>query len=166
MRRKLVLVAVLVFAIMCVEALAAFQESRWQIMDLLAYPEKIEKKYEAYSVSKASWERNDLKDGTPRWLATEDIYDYELIGSPIESVTFTAGWIDDYAHGYELTARSLLLMQAMGLSKEKAPEIFGTLFNAAFANSDTGYFIEFQGIRIEMTFFELMSMLMIVLTKS
>lgn len=45
---------------------------------------------EAYSVSKANWERSGLNDGTARWLAqAKKLYNYELIGTPIESATMT-----------------------------------------------------------------------------
>lgn len=164
-----VLGAVLLLSQLSGQALADFQESRWQIMDLLAYPEKIQQGLtQYYSVSKASWdwERNDLNDGTPRWLAeAKIIYTYELMGSPIKSVTFTGGLTNDEDQGYELATRAMLFMRALGLSKEKTIEVFQTLLNTALANEGTKYYIVSQGIRVEMTFFKVMSMLMLTLSK-
>jgi len=162
-----VLAVVLLLSQLSVQALAGFQESRWQIMDLLAYPEKIQQGLtQDYSVSKASWERNDLNDGTPRWLAeAKIIYTYELMGSPIKSVTFTGGLTNDEDQGYELATRAMLFMRALGLSKEKTIEVLQTVLNAALANEGTKYYIVSQGIRVEMTFFKVMSMLMLTLSK-
>ena len=168
MKRKLALLAISILLVMSTQTLAGFQESRWQIMDLLAYPEKIEKTMtEVYSVNKADWERSDLKDGTPRWLAqARELYNYELIGTPIKSATMTGMITEDTNQVYQLMIRSALLMRAMGMSKEVAAEAFETLVNSATKDKDSKYYVKREGVRVEMTVFSAMSMLMITLLKA
>jgi len=169
MKKGLLLVLVLVLALLVsCQALAGFQESRWQIMDLLANPEKIEKVMtKTVAVSKENWEKSDLKDGTPRWLAQSGkLYNYELIGIPIKSATMTGGISDDTNQVYELMIRSALLMRAMGMSKDKAAEVFETLVNAATKDKDNKYYVKAEGIRVEMTVFSGMPILMITLSKA
>lgn len=62
--------------------------------------------------------------------------------------------------------RSVLPMRAMGMSKEKAPEVFETLVNVATKDKDTKYYVESQGIRVEMTVLSAISMLMITVSKA
>jgi len=149
------------------QALASFQESRWQIMDLLAYPEKIEEGFEAYRVSKASWERSDLADGTPRWLAqSAKLYNYELIGTPIKSATMTGGITNDTNQVYRLMIRAALLMRAVGMSKDKAAEVFETLVNSATKDKDQKYYLDAEGIRTELTVFSSLAILILTVSKA
>ncbi len=48
-----------------------FSGSRWQIIDLSAYLDKIEKGFKSYSVSDQSWEKSVLGDRIPRWQVTK-----------------------------------------------------------------------------------------------
>ena len=150
------------------QALVSFQESRWQIIDLLAYPDKIEKGIsQKYAVNKSSWERTDLADGTPRWMAqAKEIYSYELIGTPVKTATLLGGISNETEQIAELMIRSALLMRAIGMSKEKAAEVFERLVNSAGKDRDKKYYVEAEGIRAEMTVYSAMPMLILTLKKS
>ena len=167
MKRRLVLIVIFVILLLSSQSLAGFQESRWQIMDLLAYPDKIEKGFQAYSVSKASWEKNDLGDGIPRWLAQPaKLYNYELVGSPIKSATMTGIITDDSKQVNQLKIRAILLMRAAGMSKEQAEENFKVLMDSAKKDKDQEYYIDAARIRTKMTVFSSISMLMLTMSKA
>ena len=170
--RRIAVVAILVILLLLSQlsgqVLAGFQESRWQIMDLLAHPSKIEKGIDQkYGVSKTSWERTDLADGTPRWMAAaaNALYNYELIGTLVKTATLLGGISDETEQIAELLIRSALLMQAVGMSKAEAAEGFQRLVNSADEDKDNKYYVEAQGIRAEMTVFSAMPMLILTLKK-
>ncbi len=164
----LVLGAILLLIQLTGQALAGFQESRWEIIDLLAYPNKIDSGVtQAYSVSKASWERSDLNDGTARWLAqATNLYNYELIGSPIKTVTLMAALSSDTNQVSDLMIRAIVMMRVVGMSKEKALEAFERLVDSATKNKDKKYYVEEEGIRAEMIIYSTMSSLLLILKKS
>ena len=63
MRKSLFLVVVLgVVLLLTAQALADFQAIRWKIIGHLADTER------GFPVSSTNWTRNDLNDGTPRWM--------------------------------------------------------------------------------------------------
>lgn len=170
--RRIAVVAILVMLLLLSQlsdqALAGFQESRWQIMDLLAYPSKIEQGIEQkYGVNKSSWERTDLADGTPRWMAAEanKLYNYELIGTPVKTVTLLGGISEKTEQMADLLVRSVLLMRAIGMSKGEAGEGIQRLVNSADGDKDNKYYIETEGIRAEMTIFTAMPMMILTLKK-
>jgi len=166
MKRRLVLIVIFAVLLLSSQSLASFQESRWQIMDLLAYPDKIEKGFKAYSVSNASWEKNDLGDRIPRWLAqSAKLYNYELVGSPIKSATMTGIITDDSKQVNQLKIRAILLMRAVGMSKEQAEENFKVLMDSAKKDKDQEYYIDAERIRTKMTVFSSISMLMLTMSK-
>lgn len=167
MKRRLVLIVIFAILLLSSQSLASFQESRWQIMDLLAYPDKIEKGFQAYSVSKASWEKNDLGDGIPRWQAQPaKLYNYELVGSPIKSATMTGIITDDSKQVNQLKIRAILLMRAVGMSKEQAEENFKVLMDSAKKDKDQEYYIDAARIRTRLTVFSSISMLMLTMSKA
>lgn len=167
MKRGLVLIAIFAILVLSSQSLAGFQESRWQIMDLLADPDKIEKGFKAYSVSTASWEKNDLGDGIPRWLAQPaKLYNYELVGSPIKSATMTGIITDDPKQVNQLKMRAILLMRAVGMSKEQAETNFKVLMDSAKKDKDQEYYIDAERIRTKMTVFSSISMLMLTMSKA
>ena len=144
----LVLVLVLALLVSC-QALAGFQESRWQIMDLLANPGK------DYTVSKASWERSDLRDGTPRWMSeVKDMYVYELLGSPINKATLLGELGGTEQSGWELGCRIINLMEAVGVAEGKAQGVTERLFNATVADPGVKYYIVSGGIRVELIYYD------------
>ena len=166
MKRRLVLIVIFAMLLLSSQSLASFQESRWQIMDLLAYPDKIEKGFKSYSVSNESWEKNDLGDGIPRWLAQPTkLYNYELIGTPIKSATMTGIITDDSKQVNQLKIRAILLMRAVGMSKEQAEENFKVLMDSAKKDKDQEYYIDAERIRTKMTVFSSISMLMLTMSK-
>ena len=166
MKRRLVLIVIFAVLLLSSQSLAGFQESRWQIMDLLAYPDKIEKGFKAYSVSNTSWEKNDLGDGIPRWLAQPaKLYNYELVGSPIKSATMTGIITDDSKQVNRLKIRAILLMRAVGMSKEQAEENFKVLMDSAKKDKDQEYYINAERIRTRLTVFSSISMLMLTMSK-
>ncbi len=166
MKRRLVLIVISAILLLSSQSLASFQESRWQIMDLLAYPDKIEKGFKAYSVSNASWEKNDLGDGIPRWLAQPaKLYNYELVGSPIKSATMTGIITDDSKQVNRLKIRAILLMRAVGMSKEQAEENFKVLMDSAKKDKDQEYYINAERTRTRLTVFSSISMLMLTMSK-
>ncbi len=166
MKGRLVLIVIFAILLLSSQSLAGFQESRWQIMDLLAYPDKIEKGFKAYSVSNASWEKNDLGDGIPRWLAQPaKLYNYELVGSPIKSATMTGIITDDSKQVNRLKIRAILLMRAVGMSKEQAEENFKVLMGSAKKDKDQEYYIDAERIRTRLTVFSSISMLMLTMSK-
>lgn len=167
MKRRLVLIVIFAVLLLSSQALAGFQESRWQIMDLLAYPDKIEKGFKAYSVSNASWQKNDLADGIARWLAQPaKLYNYELVGSPIKSVTMTGIITDDSRQVNQLKIRAILLMRAAGMSKEQAEENLKVLMDSAKKDKDQEYYIDAERIRTRLTVFSSISMLMLIISKA
>ncbi|GAJ14694.1 unnamed protein product, partial [marine sediment metagenome] len=108
----------------------------------------IEKGFKAYSMSNASWEKNDLSDGIPRWLAQPaKLYNYELVGSPIKSATMTGIITDDSKQVNHLKIRAILLMRAVGMSKEQAEENFKVLMDSAKKDKDQEYYIDAERIR-------------------
>ncbi len=166
MKRRLVLIVIFAILLLSSQSLASFQQSRWQIMDLLTYPDKIEKGFKAYSMSEASWEKNDLGDGIPRWLAQPaKLYNYELVGSPIKSATMTGIITDDAKQVNQLKIRAILLMRAVGMSKEQAEENFKVLMDSAKKDKDQEYYIDAERIRTKMTVFSSISMLMLTMSK-
>ncbi len=166
MKGRLVLIVIFAILLLSSQSLAGFQESRWQIMDLLAYPDKIEKGFKAYSVSNASWEKNDLGDGIPRWLAQPaKLYNYELVGSPIKSATMIGIITDDSKQVNRLKIRAILLMRAVGMSKEQAEENFKVLMASAKKDKDQEYYIDAERIRTRLTVFSSISMLMLTMSK-
>lgn len=166
MKRRLVLIVIFAVLLLSSQALAGFQESRWQIMDLLAYPDKIEKGFRAYSVNKASWEKNDLGDRIPRWLAQPaKLYNYELVGSPIKSATMTGIITGDSKQVSQLKIRAIFLMRAVGMSKEQAEENFKVLMGNAKKDKDQEYYIDAERIRTRLTIFSSISMLMLTMSK-
>lgn len=166
MKRRLVLIVIFAILLLSSQSLASFQESRWQIMDLLAYPDKIEKGFKSYSVSMASWEKNDLGDGIPRWLAQPaKLYNYELVGSPVKSTTMTGIITDDSKQVNQLKIRAILLMRAVGMSKEQAEENFKVLMDSAKKDKDQEYYIDAERIRTRLTVFSSISMLMLTMSK-
>lgn len=172
MKKGLLLMVILGMALLLSQlsgqALAVFQESRWQIMDLLAYPKKIEKGInQEYGVSKSSWERTDLADGTPRWMVqVHDLYNYELVGTPIKTATLLGGISKEIDQIAELMIRSALLMRAMGMSKMEAAEGFQRLLNSAEGDKDNKYYVEAGAVRAEMTMFSAMPMMLLTLKKA
>lgn len=173
MRKGLFLAVVLGMALLLSQlsgqATASFQESRWQIIDLLAHPSKIEKGIEQkYGVSKSSWERTDLADGTPRWMAAvaNELYNYELIGTPVKTATLLGGISEETEQMAILIVRSVLLMRAVGMSKGEAAEGIQRLVNSADGDKDNKYYIETEGIRAEMTVFSAMPMMILTLKKA
>jgi len=166
MKRRLVLIVIFAILLLSSKSLAGFQQSRWQIMDLLAYPDKIEKGFKAYSVSNASWEKSILDDRIPRWLAQPtNLYNYELVGSPIKSATMTGIITDDSKQVNQLKIRAILLMRAVGMSKEQAEENFKVLMDSAKKDNDQEYYIDAERIRTKMTVFSSISMLMLTMSK-
>jgi hypothetical protein len=166
MKRRLVLMVIFAVLLLSNQVLAGFQESRWQIMDLLAYPDKIEKGFKAYSVSNASWQKSVLDDRVPRWLAQPSkLYNYELVGSPIRSITMTGIITDDSQQVNRLKIRAILLMRAVGMSKEQAEENFKVLMDSAKKDKDQEYYIDAERIRTKMTVFSSISMLMLTMSK-
>lgn len=171
MKKGLLLVVVLGMVLLLSQlsgqALAGFQESRWQIIDLLAHPSKIEQGIEQkYGVSKTSWKRTDLADGTPRWMAAANkLYNYELIGTPVKTATLLGGISEETEQMVILLARSVLLMRAVGMSKEEAAEGIQRLVNSADEDKDNKYFVEAEGIRAEMTIFSSLPMMILTLKK-
>ncbi len=166
MKRRLVSMVIFAVLLLSSQSLASFQESRWQIMDLLAYPDKIEKGFKAYRVSEASWEKNNLADGIARWLAQPaKLYNYELIGTPIKSATITGIITDDSKQVNQLKIRAILLMRAVGMSKEQAEENFKVLMDSASKDKDQEYYIDAERIRTKMTVFSSISMLMLTMSK-
>ncbi len=166
MKRRLVLMVIFAVSLLSNQALAGFQESRWQIMDLLAYSDKIEKGFKAYSVSQESWEKSVLDDGIPRWLAQPaKLYNYELVGSPIKSATMTGIITDDSKQVNQLKIRAILLMRAVGMSKEQAEENFKVLMDSAEKDKDQEYYIDAERIRTKMTIFSSISILMLTMSK-
>jgi len=166
MKGRLVLIVIFAILLLSSQSLASFQQSRWQIMDLLAYPDKIEKGFKAYSMSEASWEKNDLADRIPRWLAQPaKLYNYELVGSPIKSATMTGIITDDSKQVNQLKIRAILLMRAVGMSKEQAEENFKVLMDSAKKDKDQEYYIDAERIRTKMTVFSSISMLMLTMSK-
>ena len=166
MKRRLVLTVIFAVLLLSSQSLASFQQSRWQIMDLLAYPDKIEKGFKSYSMSEASWEKNDLGDGIPRWLAQPvKLYNYELVGSPIKSATMTGIITDDSKQVNQLKIRAILLMRAVGMSREQAEENFKVLMDSAKKDKDQEYYIDAERIRTKMTVFSSISMLILTMSK-
>ena len=166
MKRRLVLIVIFVVLLLSNQSLAGFQESRWQIMDLLTYPDKIEKGFKAYSVSKESWQKSILDDGIPRWLAQPTkLYNYGLVGSPIKSATMTGITTDDSKQVNQLKIRAILLMRAVGMSKKQAEANFEVLMDSAKKDKDQEYYIDAERIRTKMTVFSSISMLMLTMSK-
>ncbi len=166
MKKRLVLMAIFVILLLSGQSLASFQESRWQIMDLLAYPDKIEKGFKSYSIGKESWQKIVLDDRVPRWLVQPTkLYNYELIGSPIKSITITGIITDDSQQVNRLKIRAILLMRAVGMSNEQAEENFKVLMNSAKKDKGQEYYIDSERIRTKMTIFSSISMLMLTMSK-
>ena len=147
---------------------SCFERNRSRIIDLLAKPSLIEETItQKYSVAKSAWVRTDLADGTPRWMAqVKQIYNYELIGSPLEKVTFLTGVTSEASQVAELMVRSGLLMRAVGMSKEKAGEAFEALVTSASGDKGQKYYFEAEGIRAEMIWYEAMDMLILTLKEA
>lgn len=144
---------------------ACFERNRTDIIDLLAHPNRIWKGIEQnYAVTKSSWERSDLSDGTPRWMAlSKNLYAYELIGSPPEKATLFGDISNETEQIRELMVRSVLLMRAVGMSEEKALEAFETLVYSAVKDRGQEYHTEIEGIRVEMIFHDTLPMLFLTL---
>lgn len=157
-----VVVAVLILALLVsCQAIAGFQESRWQIIKNLADPEK------DYNVSKSGWERTDLNDGTPRWM--NDVrgkYVYEVLGSPINKATLLGELGGTELSGWELGCRLINLMEAVGVAEGKAQEVCQTLFNATVADPGAKYYIVSGKIRVELIYYDSLGAFMLILTKS
>jgi len=157
----LVLGMVLLLSQLSGQALAGFQESRWQIIEDLANPEK------DYTVSRASWERTDLNDGTPRWMSEVKVrYIYELIGSPINKVTLLGELGGTERSGWELGCRIINLLEAVGVAEGKAQEVSETLFNATVGDPGVKYYVISGKIRVELIYYDTMGTFMVILTKS
>jgi len=154
MRKVLVVLIVLILAL-SQAGLAGLQESRWQIIDLLAYPEKVQKGLtQDYAVDKATWVRSDLTDGTPRWLTeVKDRYAYEIQGTPVSRVTLLGHTGYTEAQGAELATRMMLFMRAMGVSAQNSSSAFQALFAATLESPATRFYINKNGIRISMIYF-------------
>jgi len=166
MKKSLFLVAVLGAVLLLTQlsgqAIAGFQESRWQIMDLLANAWQND-----YAVAKSGWEWSDLRDGTPRWM--NDVrgkYVYELIGSPIKKATLLGELGGTEQSGWELGCRLINLIEAVGLSESKAQEISQTLFNATVPDPGAKYYVDSGGIRVELIYYDSMGAFMLILSKS
>jgi len=162
MKKGIVLGMVLVLALLfSCQALAGFQESRWQIIEDLADPRQ------DFTVSKAGWERSDLRDGTPRWMCTiNNKYAYEVLGSPINKATLLGELGGTEQSGYELGCRLIDFMEAVGVAESKAQEVCQTLFNATVADPGVKYFLVSGKIRVELVYYDNMGTFMMVLTKS
>ena len=162
MKKGIVLVAILTVALLVnSQALAGFQESRWQIIENLANPSR-----DDFDVNKASWERTDLRDGTPRWM--NDVrgkYVYELLGSPIHKATLLGELGGTEQSGWELGCRIINLIEAVGLSATKAQEVSQTLFNATVADPGAKYYVDSGKIRVELVYYESMGSFMLIVTK-
>ena len=166
MKIRLVLTVIVGMLLLSNQALAGFQESRWQIMDLLAYPDKIEKGFKSYSVSNESWKKTVLDDRIARWLAQPTkLYNYQLVGSPISSVAMTGIITDDSKQVNQLKIRAILLMRAAGMSREQAEENFKVLMDSAKKDKDQEYYIDAERIRTKMTVFSSISVMMITILK-
>jgi len=158
MKKVLVLVVVLVL-LASLQTLAGFQESRWQIIDQLANDD-------SYRVSKTSWERTDLRDGTPRWLSTvKNKYLYELIGMPILQATLNGELGGTEESGFELASRIINFLEAVGVAEGKAQEVCRTLFSATVADPGVKYYLVSGKIRIELVYYDVMGTFMVVLKK-
>lgn len=154
------LVLVLALLVSC-QALAGFQGSRWQIIDRLANPEK------DYTVSKASWERSDLNDVTPRWMSeVKKMYLYELLGSPINEATLLGELGGTEQSGFELGCRIINFMEAVGVAEGKVGEVSQTLFNATVADPGIIYYVVSGKIRVELVYYDRMGTFMVILSKS
>lgn len=62
-----------------------------------------------------SWNRTDLADGTPRWMADEKLFLYEVSGSPkVQKVSMMSGFVADNAnHNAEVMLRMAVMMQVV-----------------------------------------------------
>lgn len=161
------MVAVVMALLLSCQALAGFQESRWQIIDLLANPEKIQPGLtQDYSIVESRWSGSDLNDGTPRWMVVvKDMYAYELTGSPIKKATLMGGIGQTEQSGYELATRIMLFMRAVGVAAQKSSEVFQTLFNATLVEPGAKYYLVSGGIRVEMIYYDSMSAFMVTMQK-
>jgi len=160
---SLISIFLVIFLLVGVFSGVCFAISRTKVIDLLAHPNKIEKGIsQKYAMSKSSWERTDLADGTPRWMVlTNYIYTYELIGSPLKKTNLLAGVTENKVQVAELMLRSILLMRACGMSKSGAVDAFTTLVDSVTVDMDTTYYFETEGFRVEMIFYSAMSMLLL-----
>jgi len=141
----------------------AFSVSRSTLFDLLATPADIEPTLvdgEQYAVS--GWQRSDLSDGTPRWIVQAgEIYAYELIGNPAYKLTLLAvmtGQVEDSAN---LMIRAVLLIRATGVPKEEAGDVLLELMDKSLADPDKSYKNIAGGSIISVTFYEIMSSMLI-----
>jgi len=170
-KREISLVGIflVIFILLGVFPGPCFERSRPEIMDLLADPSKFERgivsdevflNLQKYAVNESSWGKFPLANGTPRWLAqSNSLYNYELIGVPLETATLCAGVILDTEQIGELAKRSTLLMRACGMSRYQADDAFLTLFNCVIKDPDQTHFIDAEGFRVEMIFYDAMSMI-------
>ena len=141
----------------------AFRVSRSTLFDLLATPADIEPTLvdgEQYAVS--GWQRSDLSDGTPRWMARAgEIYAYELIGEPAYKLTLLAIMTGEVEDSTNLMVRALFLIQATGVSKEEAVDVLLELMDKSLADPDKSYKNIAEGSIITVTFYEIMSSMLI-----
>lgn len=164
MRKGLFLV-VLTMVILLIQlsgqALAGFQESRWQIIQDLSNEWQND-----YAVAKSGWERSDLNDGTPRWMnEVQEKYIYEIIGTPVFKVTLLGEIGPTEQSGAELGRRITNLMLAVGIAKGKLSEVSVQLFSVTVPNPGKAYYVISGRIRMELTYLDLMNMFLVVLTK-
>lgn len=66
----------------------------------------------------------------------------------------------------EKKIRAILLMRAVGMSKEQAEENFKVLMDSAKKDKDQEYYIVAARIRTKMTVFSSISMLMLTMSKA
>lgn len=162
MRKSLFLVVVLgVVLLLTAQALADFQAIRWKIIGHLADTER------GFPVSSTNWTRNDLNDGTPRWMnEVKGMYIYELLGSPNVSKGTLLGELGGTeASGYELGQRVINFLEAMGVTRNQARPVSESLFNATLADPEVEYYRVSGGVRVELIYYDLMGMFMLVLSK-
>jgi len=72
---------------------------------------------------------------------------------------------DDSKQVNQLKIRAILLMRAVGMSKEQAEENFKVLMDSAKKDKDQEYYIDAERIRTKMTVFSSISMLMLTMSK-
>jgi hypothetical protein len=73
---------------------------------------------------------------------------------------------DDSKQVNQLKIRAILLMRAVGMSKEQAEENFKVLMDSAKKDKDQEYYIDVERIRTKMTIFSSISMLMLTMSKA
>ena len=165
MRKRALSVFVALSALLVMNSMAfPFTRSRNTIIDLLAHPERIEKGIgQEYAVSKSSWERSDLSDGTARWMAQlKDLYNYELIGVPLKKGTLLSGVSGQVDQSAELAIRAVLFMRAFEMSKDEAAEAFKRLLDSTSMDKGQKYYVEYGDLRAEMIFYDAMPMLLLI----